>query len=243
MRIVLLSCAGAPFSAEILQNIREVNPEILDQIVSVIISVPKTAHSLGLSTAGNNSAQKQQGSSTRLGERIYKGVVWRYNGARHRLGVLFRSFISKFVNIKFRRIEDFCLYFDKETYITENINTPEAFKYLDSLRPDLVIIATFHNILKPAIFNIPKITSINIHPSYLPNYRGADPINMAIDDKAEWTGVTIHKVDAGVDTGDILFQEKLQIESLVESDLRGKLSKIAARLLIRYLTEINTKIL
>lgn len=239
MRIVLLSCAGAPFSAEILQNIRDVNPEILDQIVSVVISVPKTAHSLGLSTSGNKVVNKQQTSSARLGERIYKGIVWRYNGARHRLGVLFRNVISKFVSIKFQRIEDFCLYFGKETYITENINTPEAQKYLESLQPDLFIIATFHNILKPAIFNIPKITSINIHPSYLPHYRGADPINMAIDDKAEWTGVTIHKVDAGVDTGEILFQEKLQIQSLVESDLRGKLSTIAARLLLIYLAEID----
>lgn len=84
-------------------------------------------------------------------------------------------------------------------------------KNLEKLKPDLFIVASFGKILKKEILEIPRYGAINIHPSLLPKYRGASPIQMTILNDDEKTGITIIKMDKKVDHGPILFQKEERI--------------------------------
>ncbi len=115
---------------------------------------------------------------------------------------------------------------------------------LRSYQPDLILVAAYGQILPPSILEMPRFGCINVHTSLLPKYRGAAPIQWAIlHDEAE-TGVTIMKMDAGLDTGDILSQAATPIapEDNGQS-LHDRLAMIGAGLLARTLPEyLNGKI-
>lgn len=85
-------------------------------------------------------------------------------------------------------------------------------RVLDTLKPDLIVLAGFMKIIPERIVNkyFPRI--VNIHPSLLPAFPGKDAIKQAFDYGVKVTGITIHFVDAGVDTGPIIFQKAIEIE-------------------------------
>lgn len=83
--------------------------------------------------------------------------------------------------------------------------------YIKNLNPDLIVVCGYKYIIPGKIFNIPKFRTINIHPSYLPSYRGQHVVNWAIVNGESETGVTIHFIDEGIDTGDIIVQKKIPI--------------------------------
>ncbi|MBI3415862.1 MAG: methionyl-tRNA formyltransferase, partial [Verrucomicrobia bacterium] len=88
----------------------------------------------------------------------------------------------------------------------------EAFiKSLAELRPDLIVVAAYGQILPPSILELPRHGCLNVHTSLLPKYRGAAPIQWALLNGDAETGVTIMKMDAGLDTGDILTQRATPI--------------------------------
>lgn len=89
----------------------------------------------------------------------------------------------------------------------------EGVQDLLKLQPDLMITCAFGQILSQEILSIAKYGVINIHASLLPQYRGASPIHYALKNGDTETGITIMKTDIGIDTGDIMFQEKLSIKS------------------------------
>lgn len=102
-----------------------------------------------------------------------------------------------------------------------------------NLKPNLIVVAAYAQIIPEKILDIPKYGSINIHGSLLPKYRGASCIQASIINGDTETGVTIMKMDIGLDTGDILAQNSLKIASNDTSDtLYTKVSKIGAELLI-----------
>lgn len=80
------------------------------------------------------------------------------------------------------------------------------------INPDLIISAYYRKIFPKELIEIPRLGIINIHPSLLPFYRGPVPTAWAILNNETEFGITIHKVDTGIDTGDILFQSKYQID-------------------------------
>ncbi len=92
------------------------------------------------------------------------------------------------------------------------IKTPEAIAQLKQYEADVYVVAAFGQILSQEILDIPKFGSLNIHASLLPKYRGASPIQHVIIDGEEETGVTIMQMDAGVDTGDMLYKKSIVIE-------------------------------
>lgn len=92
------------------------------------------------------------------------------------------------------------------------IKTPEAVEELKKYEADIYIVAAFGQILSQEILDIPKFGCLNIHASLLPKYRGASPIQHVIIDGEKKTGVTIMQMNAGLDTGDMLYKKEVVIE-------------------------------
>jgi methionyl-tRNA formyltransferase len=105
---------------------------------------------------------------------------------------------------------------------------------LRSLAPDLIVVAAYGQILPPAILDLPRYGCLNVHTSLLPKYRGAAPIQWALlNDDAE-TGVTIMKMAAGLDTGDILATQTTAITAADNAQtLHDRLAGLGAELLVR----------
>ena len=91
------------------------------------------------------------------------------------------------------------------------IKRREAIEELRGYPADVYVVAAFGQILSQEILDIPPYGSLNIHASLLPRYRGASPIQHVIMDGEERTGITIMQMDAGIDTGDILYQREIGI--------------------------------
>jgi methionyl-tRNA formyltransferase len=118
----------------------------------------------------------------------------------------------------------------------EKLRTPEAMAQLQAWSPDLIVVAAFGQILRPAVLDLPHHGCINIHGSLLPRGRGAAPIQASILAGDEETGITIMKMDPGVDTGPILSQCTLPI---APDDTGGtlfeKMAPLGAELLLETL--------
>jgi methionyl-tRNA formyltransferase len=120
----------------------------------------------------------------------------------------------------------------------EKLRQPEAMEQLQSWNPDLIVVAAFGQILRKNVLDLPPHGCINVHASLLPRWRGAAPINAAILHGDEETGVTIMKMDVGLDTGPMLSQRSIP---LTRDDTAGsvfeKLSQLGADLLIETLPD------
>jgi methionyl-tRNA formyltransferase len=118
------------------------------------------------------------------------------------------------------------------------VREEEFLETLRALQPELIAVAAYGQILPKALLNIPRFGCLNVHTSLLPKYRGAAPIQWAILNDEPETGVTIMKMDAGLDTGDILAQEKTRISPEDTSQtLHDRLAQIGAGLLVRTIPE------
>jgi methionyl-tRNA formyltransferase len=116
----------------------------------------------------------------------------------------------------------------------ERARRPEFVAELAQHAPDLIVVAAYGQILPPSILELPRFGCINVHTSLLPKYRGAAPIQWAILDDQAQTGVTLMKMDAGLDTGDILTQQATPIEPADNAQtLHDRLAQLGAQLLIR----------
>ena len=106
-------------------------------------------------------------------------------------------------------------------YLHKN-NELEAQKFIKDLSPDVVFIYSMSQLLSEAFINIPKLGCINLHPSLLPSYRGPNPLFWIYYNQENSTGITLHFVDKGEDTGDIIFQRKFKIVKGQSGDLLNK---------------------
>lgn len=97
-------------------------------------------------------------------------------------------------------------------YQPDTLKGEEFASLLDSLSPDLIVVAAYGKILPPNVINFPKYGCINVHGSLLPEYRGAAPMQRAIIDGKSVTGVTIMYMAEGLDTGDMLLKREFEIE-------------------------------
>lgn len=96
-------------------------------------------------------------------------------------------------------------------YGSKNVNSQKVIKLLKKIEPDLIISVFFNQILSKEILRIPSKGCINIHPSYLPRYRGIGPTFWVLSNNEKETGITIHCMGEGIDNGDILAQERIRI--------------------------------
>ena len=95
----------------------------------------------------------------------------------------------------------------------EKIRAPEVQTLLQTFAPDAIVIIAYGQIIPARLLSIPKLGWINLHASLLPKYRGAAPINWAIANGEASTGLTSMRIDAGMDTGDMLLQKAIPIEA------------------------------
>ncbi len=114
----------------------------------------------------------------------------------------------------------------------ESIRGGEFLAELRQYNPDIIGLTAYGNILPENIINLPPLGTINVHGSLLPKYRGAAPIQWALINGETETGITIMQMDKGVDTGDILLQEKLPIgPEDTAGSLSGKLAELGGKAL------------
>lgn len=125
---------------------------------------------------------------------------------------------------------------------------PETFKdgafkdTLDTLSPDVIIVAAYGKILPKYVLNAPKYGCINIHGSLLPKYRGAAPIQRAIMNGEREIGITIMKMDAGLDTGDMLMTRALSFTDENFGEIYDALARLGGEMIVEALENIDSLI-
>ncbi len=116
------------------------------------------------------------------------------------------------------------------------LRSAEAFEQLAGWQPELIVVAAYGQILRQVVLDLPSFGCINVHASLLPRWRGASPIQAAILAGDTKSGITIMKMDAGIDTGDILAQQSLDIlETDTAQTLESRLAALGGALLMETL--------
>ncbi len=119
-------------------------------------------------------------------------------------------------------------------------NNTEFIEEIKLLNPDVICVVAYGKILPKEILDIPKFGCINVHASLLPKYRGAAPIQWAILNGDKTTGITTMYMDVGMDTGDMILSEEVEIgENETTGELWDRLSKIGGKLLVETLQKIE----
>lgn len=127
------------------------------------------------------------------------------------------------------------------TFTPEKFNTDEVYEKLRAISPEIIIVTAYGKIIPKRVLELPKYGCVNEHASILPAYRGAAPIQWAVLDGCEKTGVTIMQMGEGLDDGDIISVCEVPIEADETSDsLFDKLADEGAKLLVKTLEEIES---
>ena len=117
---------------------------------------------------------------------------------------------------------------------SERVKDPAFLEAFRNLAPDLVAVAAFGQLLPKEMLDLPPLGCINVHPSLLPKYRGAAPLNWTIIQGETRTGVTIMRMDEGMDSGDILLQEETPVgPGETFGELHDRLAQMGAELLLK----------
>ena len=135
-------------------------------------------------------------------------------------------------------VKEFCI--QKSIPVLQPEKIKDIKDTLIQLNPDLFCVVAYGKILPKDILEIPKLGSVNVHASLLPKYRGAAPIQWAVLNGEKITGVTTMFMDEGMDTGDIILKQEVEIgENETTGELWERLSKIGGRLLIETVDKIE----
>lgn len=138
-------------------------------------------------------------------------------------------------------IKDYALSVGLQVFQPVKMRDGEALAILRELKPDLIAVAAYGKILPVDILELPPLGCINVHSSLLPKYRGAAPINWAILNGEDETGVTIQRMAEGIDTGDILAQVRTPIDvNENAAQLLARLARLGAELLVKTVRELET---
>lgn len=116
------------------------------------------------------------------------------------------------------------------------VKSPEVVAQIAELKPDLIVVVAFGQILSQKLLDVPRFGCINVHASLLPRYRGAAPIEWSIINGETVTGVTTMQMNAGLDTGDMLLSSEVAIGGeMILPELRERLMTVGADLLLKTL--------
>jgi len=124
------------------------------------------------------------------------------------------------------------------------VRTPAFFDELAKLAPDIIVVVAYGRIIPPALLKLPPFGCVNVHASLLPAYRGAAPIQWALINGDEKTGITTMLMNEGLDTGDILLREEVAIHQEDNAYTLGRrLSLVGASLLVKTINGIENKMI
>lgn len=156
------------------------------------------------------------------------------------------DFNIDFICVRYKNPDKFLINFAEnkniKLLIEKNVNSNDFFKMISSRNLDLIVSMSFDQIFKKEIINLPKFKSINCHAGKLPFYRGRNVLNwVLINDELEF-GITVHFVDEGIDTGDIIMQRSFPITDNDDySTLLAKAYEECGILLYESVKKINDK--
>lgn len=142
--------------------------------------------------------------------------------------------------LQYTPVKEKALEYDLPVAQPEKVREEAFMEELEKLNPDVIVVVAFGQILPERILNIPKYGCINVHASLLPAYRGAAPIQWAVIDGLEESGVTTMYMEKGLDTGDIICQSRLQLaENETGGSLFDRLASEGASLLLTTLEQLE----
>ena len=161
-------------------------------------------------------------------------------------GLGFRYYLQRvFHNLKYRHkktsITSLSTKYNIPTIYISNINDMSTIDNIRAEKPDVILSIYFDQIIKKDMLKIPSFGILNVHLSMLPKYRGVKPVFWVLKNNESTTGITIHMMEEGLDTGDIFAQREVEIspDDTVDS-LSEKMSEIGSKLLIDTVNSINS---
>ncbi|MFO7882379.1 MAG: methionyl-tRNA formyltransferase [Kosmotogaceae bacterium] len=138
-------------------------------------------------------------------------------------------------------VKTVALNYSLNIYQPHSVNKNEGFLKLKDCNPDLIITVAYGKLLKPKVFELPELGTYNIHASLLPKFRGAAPIQRALENDEKETGITIFKIDEGMDNGPIAVQKKIEItDSDTFGTLHNRLAVLGVKSLLEFLKLLET---
>lgn len=142
--------------------------------------------------------------------------------------------------MQFPPVKECALAHGLEVFQPVKIREDANVEYVKKFAPDIIIVAAFGQILPKSILDLPKYGCINVHASLLPKYRGAAPIQWAVINGDDITGVTIMRMDVGIDTGDMIAKKQVRIaEDETGGSLFDKLAETGAQLCVETMKMIE----
>ena len=143
-------------------------------------------------------------------------------------------------SVQFTPVKEKALEYDIPVYQPNRVKTPEFVEVLRELNPDAIAVIAFGQILSKEILELPKYGCINVHASLLPKLRGSAPIQWAVINGEEKSGVTIMQMDVGIDTGDMYLKDEVVLDPKeTGGSLHDKLAVMGGPLLLETLKQIE----
>lgn len=145
------------------------------------------------------------------------------------------------MQITYSELKTYALENDIEVFQPEDVNSHESVEKIKNTDADVIVVASYGQIIKEEILYMKKYHAINIHASLLPKYRGAAPVQAAIINEDEVTGITLMKMSKGLDTGNMMMTREIVISNDDTADtLTMKLSNLGAEMIVEYLAGLDT---
>ncbi len=143
-------------------------------------------------------------------------------------------------HMQFSKVKELALFCQLPIYQPKKVRAEEFVTILKEIAPDVIVVVAFGQILSKEILEIPKYGCLNVHASLLPKYRGSAPIQWAIINDEKETGITIMKLDTGVDTGDMIKKKVIPIDKKETGEsLFEKLSQLGGPMMLEVLDELE----
>ena len=165
-----------------------------------------------------------------------------YNAGHNIIGVVTNPDKPKGRGMKLipSEVKQFAIEKNLEVYQPVKVkNNVEFIEMIRNLNPDVICVVAYGKILPKEILEIPKMGCINVHGSLLPKYRGAAPIQWAVLNGDKTTGVTTMYLDVGMDTGDMILKQEVEIgDDETTGELWDRLAKIGGELLVETLKQM-----
>lgn len=142
--------------------------------------------------------------------------------------------------MQFTPVKEVAVKYDIPVFQPVKVREPEFVEVLRGLEPEVIVVVAFGQILPKEILEMPKYGCVNVHASLLPKYRGAAPIQWAVIDGEEVSGVTTMRMDIGLDTGDMIMKKEVVLDKKeTGGSLFDKLSEEGAKLCVETLVKLQ----